>query len=129
MTRHPPRGNRVIGGPPWRLPSWKTVMDDRRLRSLSDARLVDEARRASPDALAALVERYVRKAYAVAHAAGADVSQLDDVVQESFLKAIARLGSLASPDRFGAWLLSIVRNSACSFARRRTAIERRRVPL
>jgi len=104
-------------------------MDDRRLQSLSDARLVDEARRASPDALAALVERYVRKAYAVAHAAGADVSQLDDVVQESFLKAIARLGSLASPDRFGAWLLSIVRNSACSFARRRTAIERRRVPL
>jgi Sigma-70 region 2/Domain of unknown function (DUF151) len=42
---------------------------------------------------------------------------VDDVVQEAFLQALAGLGRLRDPDRFGAWLAGIIRNISRAAAR------------
>jgi RNA polymerase sigma-70 factor (ECF subfamily) len=74
------------------------------------------ARRA--DALEVLVQRYQRRAHAVARAAGAFGADAEDAVQDAFVLAIERLGQLREPERFGSWFLRIVRNAAASRLRR-----------
>ncbi len=49
---------------------------------------------------------------------GADI---DDVVQEVFVRALRRLGSLREPARFRPWLLSIARRAAIDHRRVRVA--------
>jgi RNA polymerase sigma-70 factor (ECF subfamily) len=58
------------------------------------------------------------------------LSNMDDameVVQDAFLKAFDKLGTLAEPARFGPWLLRIVGNLALN--RRRSRALRRTIPL
>ena len=77
-----------------------------------DARLVHGARAGETDAFETLVQRYQRKAHAVARATGVRLDSLDDVAQEAFLQAFRQLKELRSPEAFGAWFLKIVRNLA-----------------
>jgi RNA polymerase sigma-70 factor (ECF subfamily) len=44
--------------------------------------------------------------------------QVEDLVQDVFLQALKRLGSLREPERFGGWLAMIARNRATDFHRR-----------
>ena len=47
-----------------------------------------------------------------------DASAVDDVVQESFIRAYDRLGSLSEPAHFPTWLGTIVRNEGVTWLRR-----------
>ena len=94
------------------------------LPSQSDAQLVNQALADHGEAFGALVFRYQKKAFAVARALGVSSPQVDDVVQDAFLKAFENLPRLRSPERFGLWFLNIVRNGARkSFRMRRTGRE------
>jgi RNA polymerase sigma-70 factor (ECF subfamily) len=87
-----------------------------------DAGLVLAALRDEPEALRALYDRHRPAAWRVARAfADFDADDVDDVVQESFVRAFRSLATLKEPARFGPWLLTIARNRALSRLARRKA--------
>jgi RNA polymerase sigma-70 factor (ECF subfamily) len=90
----------------------------------TDARLVARVRRGDRQAAGALAERYLRACRAVALAVTGDEADADDVCQDAFVAAMERIDSCRQPDRFGAWLMQIVRNRARDHLRahRRTVI-------
>jgi RNA polymerase sigma-70 factor, ECF subfamily len=78
----------------------------------SDAELVAELRRGSRAAAGRLAERYLRAARAVAIAIVGEPAAAEDVCQDAFVYAIERIDDCRQPERFGPWLLQIVRNRA-----------------
>jgi RNA polymerase sigma-70 factor (ECF subfamily) len=88
-----------------------------------DAGLVGAALRGERAALRALYDRHRPAAWRVARGfADLDADDIDDVVQESFVRAFRGLAALKDPARFAPWLLTIARNRALSrLARRRTS--------
>jgi len=84
-----------------------------------DGDLVRLARKGDVGAFEGLVERYQRRATAVAYRLLSSREDAMDVVQDAFLKAYDRLDSLTRPSRFGPWLLRIVTNLALNFRRAR----------
>ena len=70
----------------------------------------------------ALYDRWRPPVFRVARAfAELDPDEVDDVVQESFIRAFRRLSSLTEPARFGPWILTIARNRALTRLARRHA--------
>jgi RNA polymerase sigma-70 factor (ECF subfamily) len=78
----------------------------------SDAELVARVRRGESRAADRLLERYARAARAVALAVTGSEADADDVCQDAFVSAMERIDDCRRPDRFGGWLLQIVRNRA-----------------
>jgi RNA polymerase sigma-70 factor (ECF subfamily) len=74
-------------------------------------------------AFRALYQRWRPRAARVAKAfADLDPDDVEDVVQDAFARAFGRVGALQTPERFGPWLLAIVRNRALTrLARQRAA--------
>jgi RNA polymerase sigma factor (sigma-70 family) len=91
------------------------VADD---AEISDGDLARLARDGDPVAFRLLVERHQPMARARARASCANPSDVDDIVQDSFLRAFIALDRLRDPDRFAAWLAGIVVN-ICHALRRR----------
>jgi RNA polymerase sigma-70 factor, ECF subfamily len=87
-------------------------VEERHRESETDATLVARARQGDPAAFERLVRRHLRTAHAVARQRVGNEADADDVVQDSFLRALERLEDCRDPARFGAWLLTIVRNRA-----------------
>jgi RNA polymerase sigma-70 factor (ECF subfamily) len=85
----------------------------------SDAILVQAALKDQPSAFEQLVLRYQKKAYAIARAIGVPPPALEDIVQESFLKAFEHLPQLRQHESFGLWFLNIVRNTSRRFMERK----------
>lgn len=85
----------------------------------SDKDLVRQILNGQRDAFAALVDRYLQSALAVARARLLNPTDADDAVQEAFLRAFAQLRTLREPAKFGPWLLTIVRHEAARFVVRR----------
>lgn len=81
-----------------------------------DAELVHRSRTGDGRAFEELVRRYTRASYAVALGIMKEPADAEDVIQDAFVKALERLEE-CDPDRFGAWLLRIVRNRAHSVRR------------
>lgn len=92
-----------------------------------DAVLVARAREGDASAFEALVRRYLRPAHAVALARLGDPAEAEDVCQDAFVTALERLEECRKPERFGAWLLAIVRRRALD--RRRHRAVREALPL
>lgn len=65
-----------------------------------------------------LVRRYTKSAYAVAYSVTGRHEDAEDATQESFLVALRRLDECRNPERFGGWLLTIVRNRSRNLVRR-----------
>jgi RNA polymerase sigma-70 factor (ECF subfamily) len=84
---------------------------------VSDGELARLARDGDPAAFRLLVERHQPMVRARARQLG-DASDVDDIVQESFLQAYLALDRLRDPDRFAGWLAGIVFNVARSQRRR-----------
>jgi len=84
-----------------------------------DGGLVRATKRGDLTAFEALVERYQRRATAVAYRLLNNREDAMDVVQDAFLRAYDRLDSLSTPGRFGPWLLRIVSNLSLNFRRAR----------
>jgi len=72
-----------------------------------------------------LYDRHRPQVWRLARAfAGLDRDDVDDVVQEAFVRAFRSLRTLKDPARFAPWLLTIARNRALSrLARRRAGNE------
>jgi len=87
--------------------------------SLSDARLVDAARRGDHEAFGRLVHKYERRLAGLVRRFVTDPDHLDDIVQETFLKVYERLEQFDPSRRFGPWLFQIGVNLAIDFHRRR----------
>jgi DNA-directed RNA polymerase specialized sigma24 family protein len=85
---------------------------------ISDGDLVRMARAGDAAAFRLLVERHGPLARARASELCADQSDVDDIVQESFLQAFVALDRLRDPDRFAGWLCGIVRNVHRTLQRR-----------
>ncbi|MCA8952379.1 MAG: RNA polymerase sigma factor [Planctomycetes bacterium] len=72
----------------------------------------------SREAFGLLVVRYSRSVRAVCLARTGRREDLDDLVQEAFLRAFRGLSRLADPDRFGAFLHRIAHNISIDRVRR-----------
>jgi RNA polymerase sigma-70 factor (ECF subfamily) len=79
---------------------------------LTDAILVERARRGDAAAFESLVREHYRAAYAVALGVLGSAMDAEDACQDAFIKALERLDEIRNPERFGAWLSQIVRNRA-----------------
>ena len=85
---------------------------------ISDGDLVRLARDGDQVAFRLLVERHQPMARARAWRLCPNPSDVDDIVQESFLQAFIALDRLRDPDRFAGWLAGIVLNVCRGVARR-----------
>lgn len=91
--------------------------------------MVRKAREGDASAFGVLVRRYQRPAYAVALSVVGKHEDAEDAAQEAFLVALERLEECRNPDRFGGWLLTIVRNRSKNLIRRESLRETDEVPL
>ena len=78
----------------------------------TDGILVARVKRGDAKAFDKLVRRHLRAAHAVARARLNDPAEADDVCQDAFIKALERIDACRDPEKFRAWLLTIVRNTA-----------------
>ncbi len=85
---------------------------------ISDGDLVRLARDGDQVAFRLLVERHQPAARARAWQSCPNPSDVDDIVQESFLRAFVALERLRDPDRFAGWLAGIVHNVCRGLQRR-----------
>ena len=88
---------------------------------ICDGDLVALARDGNPVAFRLLVERHQQAVRARAAGLGADPGDVDDIMQETFLRAFLALDRLRDPDRFAAWLSGITAN-VCRGLRRRDRV-------
>ena len=95
----------------------------------SDAALVALAREGDEAAFGELVRRYMRSAYSVARSVTGSHEDAEDAAQESFMVALQRLDDCRSPERFGAWLITIVRNRSRNLVRRESLRQTDAIPL
>lgn len=87
-----------------------------------DATLVSAALSGDGAAQRTLYDRHRPLVWRLARGfADLDADDVDDVVQEAFVRAFRSLGGLKEPARFGPWLLAIARNRALSRLARRRA--------
>jgi RNA polymerase sigma-70 factor (ECF subfamily) len=86
---------------------------------VTDGDLVRLARHGDPVALRLLVERHQPMVRARAARLCANPSDVDDVVQESFLQALIAIDRLQDPERLAGWLAGVVLNVCRSMWRRR----------
>jgi len=91
------------------------------------AGLVEQARGGDPVAFRALYDLARPLAFRVARGfADLDADDVEDVVQEAFVRGFKNLGRLQDPARFVPWLLTIARNRALTrLARRKAGVELR----
>jgi RNA polymerase sigma-70 factor, ECF subfamily len=94
----------------------------------TDRELVRQAREGDAMAFGLLVRRYQRPAYAVALSVVGRHEDAEDAAQEAFLVALERLDECRNPDRFGGWLLTIVRNRSKNLIRRESLRDTDEVP-
>lgn len=92
------------------------------LTHATDARLILEAGAGDRGAFETLVRRHYRAAYAVALARSGNRADAEDLVHDAFIRAAERLDSCRHPDRFAAWLCTIVRNLAHNLRTRDSGI-------
>ena len=81
-----------------------------------DSQLVEAARTGDRTAFGLLYDRYARMVHGIL-LARVPFSEVDDLVQDVFLLALPRLGSLRDVARFGPWLAAIARNRANDYHR------------
>ena len=94
----------------------------------SDRALVLKARSGDEHAYGLLVKRYMRSAYAVAYSVTGRHEDAEDAAQESLLVALERIEECRSPEKFGGWLMTIVRNRSRNLLRREGLRETSQVP-
>ncbi len=85
-----------------------------------DALLVRAAREGDRSAFGSLYARYARMVHGILFAR-VPPGEVDDLVQDVFLRALPQLHSLRDITRFGAWLAAITRNRAIDYHRQSKA--------
>ena len=93
-------------------------MGQDRVRAISDHELVQAALSGDGRAFAQLVEQHSRLVYAAVRTVGADREEVDDIVQETFIRVYRGLASFEGRSSLATWIYSIARNQALSTAAR-----------
>jgi RNA polymerase sigma-70 factor (ECF subfamily) len=88
-------------------------------RHAEDVALVEAVRGGDPGAFAAIVERYQRRVFWLAHDILLDAEEARDVAQETFLRLHASLDRYDTRRDFVNWLYRIARNLSIDLLRRR----------
>ena len=83
----------------------------------SDAALVSASQQGDTEAFGQLYRRYARMVHGIL-LGRVPPAEVEDLVQEVFLRALPRLRELRDTSRFGAWLAAIARNIATDHYRR-----------
>jgi RNA polymerase sigma-70 factor (ECF subfamily) len=83
----------------------------------SDAALVEASQHGDTQAFGQLYQRYARMVHGIL-LSRVHASEVEDLVQDVFLRALPRLRHLREASRFGAWIGSITRNMATDYHRR-----------
>lgn len=96
---------------------------------MRDGDLVRKARCGDGRAFGSLVDRYMRAAYSVAISITRSHEDAEDAAQESFLVALEHLEECRNPDKFGGWLMTIVRNRSRNLVRREALRQTDQVPV
>jgi RNA polymerase sigma-70 factor, ECF subfamily len=91
------------------------------LEPAGDASLVLAAREGDRAAFGGLYARYARMVHGIL-LARVPASDVDDLVQDVFLRAMPRLCDLRDVERFGPWLAAITRNRANDYYRQTRAV-------
>ncbi len=86
-----------------------------------DSSLVLAAREGDRAAFGGLYARYARMVHGIL-LTKVPANDVDDLVQEVFLRALPRLGDLRDVARFGPWLAAITRNRANDYHRQNRAV-------
>lgn len=85
-----------------------------------DAQLVQLGVRGDREAFGRLVARYQSPVCALAYSACGNVSQSEDLAQETFITAWRKLSDLREPEKFKSWLFGIARNLINNSARKQS---------
>lgn len=83
----------------------------------SDAALVNASQQGDTEAFGQLYRRYARMVHGIL-LGRVRPAEVEDLVQDVFLRALPRLRDLRDTSRFGAWLAAIARNTATDHYRR-----------
>jgi RNA polymerase sigma factor (sigma-70 family) len=89
------------------------------VETMSDATLVDLVLSGDHNAFAVLVERYKDAVQNLAYRMLGNVTEAEDVAQETFVRAYTQLATYKSVHKFSTWLLSIASHLAIDQLRRR----------
>jgi len=89
----------------------------------SDSRLVEETRAGSEKAFREIVERYHAMTFAVVRGILGDRSDVEDVMQEVFIKVYRGLGGFRGEAKLSSWIYQIARNEALNKARKPSVTE------
>jgi RNA polymerase sigma-70 factor (ECF subfamily) len=90
----------------------------RNLDGLNDEELTSLARERDEGAIRAITKRYNRRLYRVARAILRNDSEAEDVVQETYLRALTGLEQFRGDAALGTWLIRIAMNEALGRLRR-----------
>lgn len=95
----------------------------------SEAAVLAQARGGDHEAFRALVERYSRQVFRLAHRITGNEHDAEEVVQEAFLRAYRAMPRFESRATFGTWIYRIAANCALDMMRMRQREEEVRQPL
>ena len=84
---------------------------------ITDAKLVEQARNGHTEAFGQLYDRYAGLIRAICYDATGRLADAQDLAQEAFLRAHAKLDELRDPDRFAPWLIGVAKNICREFRR------------
>src|ERR1044071_4664940 len=88
------------------------------MNSGSDTELVAESLSGNRDAFGQIVARYQSLICSLAYSATGNLSQSEDLAQETFLTAWKQLSGLREPGKLRSWLCGIARNVTNNWLRR-----------
>ncbi|MFC1735200.1 sigma-70 family RNA polymerase sigma factor [Candidatus Hydrogenedentota bacterium] len=86
-------------------------------RTLTDTQAVRKVLSGNRDAYEILVRRYLNLVHAVAYGRVGNRGEVEDIVQETFVKAFKSLDTLKEKGKFRQWLVSITRNLCINSSR------------
>ncbi len=85
-----------------------------------ESALVDRVRRGDGAAFDALVQRYMRRAFAVAYRVMGQREDAEDLVQDAFMAALQKIDTFERGRSFGPWLMRILVNRGLNARKART---------
>jgi RNA polymerase sigma-70 factor (ECF subfamily) len=83
-----------------------------------DTLLVEESLGGNPVSFQLLIERYQERVFALARRYTKNAVEIEDIAQDTFLKAYRRLDSFQQESSFSTWLYRIAVNTALDFLKR-----------
>jgi len=87
-----------------------------------DAKLVAEFLNGSEEAFEQLVNRYLKAIYNFLYQFTQDMDSLDDLTQETFIKAWKNIRKFDSEKNFKTWIFTIAKNTAYDFLKKKKTI-------